>query len=105
MNKRIVLITSIFLSWIFCSLSTAEVLQNPAQNLVSEAEARSFCLNNWFPQLRLGAAFDSSRLEQHLDELMKRYTSSIEFIDPNNKDHFGKEVLSGHAEVKSYYRS
>ena len=68
-------------------------------------EIERFCLETWFPKLRIGHKPDEAELQASLTGLLEMYTDDIEFVDPNNLDHFGMPVLKGKDLVGKYYRS
>lgn len=75
------------------------------KTLLSVQEAKSFCLETWFPKLRFGQVLEGDELENRLDGLLALYTDDIQFVDPNNMEFFGKEILKGKPDVRNYYRA
>ncbi|MGE0526334.1 MAG: nuclear transport factor 2 family protein [Bdellovibrionales bacterium] len=85
-----------------CASARAELVQ-PV--LINGDEARKFCLEVWFPRLRIGHTPTAAELKHFVSVLMELYTEDIELVDPNNKDIFGTEVIRGKEQVSRYYEA
>lgn len=72
---------------------------------ISADEAQKFCLETWFPLLRIGHSPTPEELSIFVSKLLELYTDDIEMVDPNNKDLFGTDVLRGKGQVRRYYEA
>ena len=87
------------------SLVSGAARASAQDHLISHEEAQKFCLEQWFPKLRIGHEPTREELRAFVTDLLTVYTDDIEIIDPNNRDLFGKEVLKGKAEARRYYEA
>jgi len=89
-------------SLLFGGFTYADSVENV---LLSKEEALDFCLNEWFPKLRMGHENPTpDQVRSKVSELLKVYTAGFEMIDPNNQDSFQTDIIKGE-QVRAYYQA